>query len=323
MAPISYKAKAPGTLMLCGEHAVLQDKRAIVFAVDKWIYITLIPRLDNHVVIHSALGTIVFDLQTMTVQKPFEFVLTAILHFKAYLKSGFELTVTSEFSADVGLGSSAAVTVAMVMALSQLIHDTNTDPLYIFKTAQAIIRSVQGIGSGADAAASVYGGGIVYQQKPPYILKQLPYVLPLVVVYSGSKTPTPEAVQQVQRLQSQFPAVFQALYNTIDGAVFETAVQIEKENWQKVGMLLNIQQGFMQALGVTTPKLNSIINDLNAMSSIYGAKISGSGLGDCVIGIGNKNISNQRFIVPDMPGSQESIYEIPLSVSLMGACCNE
>ena len=32
--------------------------------------------------------------------------------------------------------------------------------------------------------------------------------------------------------------------------------------------------------------LDKLINQLNSSSSIYGSKISGSGLGDCVIGLG-------------------------------------
>ena len=54
------------------------------------------------------------------------------------------------------------------------------------------------------------------------------------------------------------------------------------------------QQGIMHALGVSTPLLDNLVNRLKKAEKIHGAKISGSGLGDCVIGIG-------EFPTPNFP----------------------
>ena len=75
---------------------------------------------------------------------------------------------------------------------------------------------------------------------------------------------------------------------------------------------MNIQQSLMNALGVGTPQLNHIINSLHKDPYIYGAKISGAGLGDCVIGLKNENFDQTLFpleCLPVMPALQGVAYE--------------
>jgi len=312
----SFSASAPGTLMLLGEHAVLNNKPAIVLAIDKRITVTLHSRVDQKILISSHLGQIEFELneiENFSNQNPFQFVCAAIQYFKEELKirnQGFELIIDSEFSPNYGLGSSAAVTVATVAVLLQLLSKSTET---LFEISRKIIRAVQGVGSGADVAASVYGGVIVYQQQPPYMIKKLDSALPLVVIYSGSKTPTPVVVKKVAALQNKYSEVINTLYDAIEHAVNQASVFIENQDWAGLGEVMNIQQGIMNALGVGTPVLNQLIDRLNSTPGIYGAKISGSGLGDCVIAIGaNEHVGADR--------SNRPIKKIPLSVSLQGVC---
>ncbi len=306
MAPISYKAKAPGSMMFFGEHAVLHHKQAIVFAIDRYVTVTLNVRTDQQLVIHSALGHYEKTLSEIKIDKPFQFVLAACLYFKNKLQQGFELTITSEFSDELGLGSSAAVTVATVAVLSQWLGLSND----IFLISKSIIQSVQGVGSGADVAASVYGGILVYQMDPPYVVKQFIVDLPLVTIYSGSKTPTPEVIQKVESVRQKYPEIFQALFETIEECTQAAIPFIETEAWESLGELMNIQQGLMNALGVGTPILNDLVDQLLNNPKIYGAKISGSGLGDCIIGLGQRTNST----VFKNPG----VKEIAVGVSRQG-----
>jgi mevalonate kinase len=327
--------------MLMGEHAVLQNKPALVVAIDHRIKVTLIPRTDNQVIIKSALGTLQVSLEDCPIQEPFQYILAAILFFKDKLKFGFELTVTAEFPSDVGFGSSAAVTVALVSVLLQvterdekIIKESekegdkqppvktalNEERLKkIFIICKTVILKVQGMGSGADVAASVYGGMVVYQQNPPYIIKQLPYLPPLVAVYAGFKTPTVSVIKQVMAAQHKYPSLYEKIYDAIEQCVFLALNAIQKEDWSMLGELFNIHQGLMNALDVSMPILNQIIDRLKANATISGAKISGSGLGDCVIGLGT--------LSPDLKEvfsgfSEDSVSKrvriIPIQASLQG-----
>ena len=320
MAHKSFSASAPGTLMLFGEHAVLHHKPAIVLAIDKRIRVRLDARRDQKILITSQLGHIIFELkeiENILNQKPFQFVSAAIQYFKMALKTkpvGFELIIDSEFSSDCGLGSSAAVTVAVVAVLLQWLSKTTES---LFEISRTIIRSVQGVGSGADVAASVYGGVMVYQQQSPYRIKKLDCLLDLVLIYSGSKTPTPTVIKQVAVLHKKYPDLINTLYDAIESVVNRAAVLIEHQDWAGVGELMNIQQGLMNALGVGTPLLNQLIDWLKSLPGIYGAKISGAGLGDCVIAISAK--ASVGAGIEAIPSEfSNSIKKIPVSVSCQG-----
>lgn len=114
----AVKASAPGSLMLMGEHAVLRGQPAIVCAINKRMTIALTPRADRTVRLHSALGEHETTLDDLAPNESFRFVLGAIRACRADFQQGFELDIRSGMSHQMGLGSSAAVTVATLAALA-------------------------------------------------------------------------------------------------------------------------------------------------------------------------------------------------------------
>ena len=150
--------------MLMGEHAVLYGRRALVAAVHRRIRVRLEPRADGQVRIASALGEIEVPLGRFKTQTPFRFVMAALRRYEERLPSGFDLRIESDFPHDVGLGSSAAVTVATCAVLERWTGTaTYARPWDLFRQGREIIREVQGLGSGADVAASVFGGILSYR----------------------------------------------------------------------------------------------------------------------------------------------------------------
>lgn len=286
----SYKVSAPGSLMLFGEHAVLQRKHALVGAIDKRITVELIPRDDQIIKIDSnSLGTLELTLDHSTpieIKEPFQFVLQAINQLCDKLPSGFNLQITSEFSHQVGLGSSAAVTVATLAALKLWLEQKELDLMQLFFAGKEVINLVQGVGSGADVAASVFGGVVAYRTTP-LLIERIATALPLVTVYSGNKLATKTVVLQVDRLRSKHINIFENLYDTIDRCAVEAVDAIKAEDWEKLGDIMDIHQGLQDALGVNNKTLANIIFALRKHKAILGAKISGSGLGDCVIALGS------------------------------------
>src|SRR5690348_13669022 len=140
---MQFKASAPGSLMLLGEYAVLYGKHAIVCAVDKRISVTLTPRGDDRIEIKSPLGFYATDLYQLKVEKPFHFVLGVLKHYQAKMKRGCDIEIVSEFSDKVGLGSSAAVTVATIAALVTWLN-IRVSPFDLMRQARTVVRQVQG-----------------------------------------------------------------------------------------------------------------------------------------------------------------------------------
>jgi mevalonate kinase len=269
--------------MLFGEHAVLHGRRALVCAVERRIHVTLSPRTDDVIAIASTLGPWRTDRRAPEGPAPLRFVIAAI-RAAGELSSGFDLVIESAIDPTIGFGSSAAVTVAVAAALDQW-RRGRVDAEALFAQCRATVRAVQGRGSGADVAASTLGGLVLYRAEPSE-LRRLPMVHPLTAVYSGAKTPTPQAVAAVEARRQRMPEVFERVFDAMDSCSGAAAVAAEAGDWRRVGALMDVGQGLLAALGVDTPALANAVFALRAQPSILGAKISGAGLGDCAVGFG-------------------------------------
>ncbi len=280
------EVSAPGSLMLCGEHAVLHGQTAIACAVNKRINVKLVPRNDDTFVIHSAIGTYQGEVKEPKIDSRFLFIIEAVKLLQP--SGGFELDIISEFSHQVGLGSSAAVTVAVCTALS-LFNGEDPCNERLFDIALQCVLNIQGKGSGSDLAASVYGGIVslkVTEESQREVGKLNCELPPLGLYYCGYKMKTPAVIELVNQKCSQAPALYRSLYKLMGETSLQATVAICANNWTKTGQLFNFYQGLMDALGVNDSTLAQIIYSLRQDPEVYGSKISGSGLGDCVISLG-------------------------------------
>ncbi|MFN7096830.1 MAG: mevalonate kinase, partial [Gammaproteobacteria bacterium] len=149
----------------------------------------------------------------------------------------------------------------------------------IMQSARAVVRHVQGRGSGADVAASTFGGVVAYRQDDlvPQVLTSLPA---LTAVYCGYKTTTPEVIKFVMDRFHDQPDKLADLYQQMDVYSNQAVIAWQHEDWSAVGRLMNQQFLLQQSLGISDDALDHIVKVLQQQPTCYGAKISGSGLGD-------------------------------------------
>lgn len=271
--------------MIMGEHAVLHGKTAIVAAIDQTITVKLTPRKDDKITLNSQLfGEYQTQLPISTIEKPYNFVLAVIQLYQNHFKSGLDLLIESDIDPQLGLGTSAAVTVSTLQCLAQWTQQSLTKET-CHQQAHTIIQQQQGQGSGADAAASCFGGILAYQMDP-YQYIPLKYRPPMQLFYAGYKTPTADVIQFVRQRQQQFPQIYQTIYNTMDQCCQHAITAWQAQDWNTVAELMKIHQACQAALGTSDPHLNHMIDKLQSIDGILAAKISGSGLGDCVVALG-------------------------------------
>ncbi|OGF98723.1 mevalonate kinase [Candidatus Gottesmanbacteria bacterium RBG_16_38_7b] len=264
------KTSAAGKLMLLGEHAVVYGYPCLVTAINKKITVSIkkIPSQD-------------IQLNSPIAPKSVYVAASVSKFFQKYkFKSGLSITTTSEFLPTLGLGSSSAVTVATLKALAQL-FEIQLNKSQLFDLAVSVVRSIHSQASGFDVASAVYGGTIYYQIGKPVI--QLPHRhLPLLVIYSGTKADTSSIVARVAALKVKNPAKVNNIFKSIASLVDKAKNAYLKSDWPTLGKLFNQNHQLLIKLGVSTDKLDSLVNTaLN--NGAYGAKLSGAGQGDCVI----------------------------------------
>ena len=273
--------------MILGEHAVLHGHPAIVSAVSQRISVLVTTYKAGRALIHSAIAEREMALDAINVSAPLDFIGTVIQEYAGQLEAGLEMTITADMPPDIGFGSSAAVTVAGIAAIQAMLGHA-LSPTELHERCLACIRQVQGRGSGADVAASVYGGMLLYQADPVSvdILKES---APLTVAWSGSKEKTQDVVAHVEALREQQTGLVDALYSVAGDLSRQAADAIRERDWELLGECTNAGQEIMKAIGVSNEHLDSIVQEMREAPDIHGAKISGAGLGDCIIGIGNVN----------------------------------
>lgn len=279
-------ASAPGSLMLLGEHAVLEGHPAVVAAINQRITVHVSRRKDRHIAIVSGLGSFEGSLEALSQDLRFRFVHASLNRLWPNLATGVSVEIESPMSATKGFGTSAAVTVACMSALRSLAAITLPVQEQLHD-AVAVIHAVQGRGSGADAAASLLGGIVEHRTDPlaAHVLNRDP--LALTAVYCGYKTPTPEVIRLVQERFAERPTEKAALFEKMGAMARDGAKAFADKDLAAAGACMRQGQRILEALGLSTPELADILRLLELSPAIDGAKISGSGLGDCAVGLGH------------------------------------
>ncbi|MBE8215323.1 MAG: mevalonate kinase [Endozoicomonadaceae bacterium] len=279
---------APGSIIIMGEHAVLHQQPAIVCAINKRIRVKLTSRTDQYIEVYSTFGYLKTTLNAFTKHENYRFIRAILMQFKKMCETGLTVHIeTDSLSHHQGLGSSGALTVALISALYQLNRQTiSSDNL--FKEAYHIVKTVQGVSSGIDIAASVYGGLLHYQCQP-LAIKPLPHFsLPLALYYIGYKTSTQHVLEHIQPIQTCLPYLLIDLYALMGQCTQIAQAAILKKDLKKLGLCFNFYHGLLDTLGVNDQLISQLIYTLRQQSTLYGVKISGSGLGDCVLALGQK-----------------------------------
>lgn len=290
MTETCFQTSAPGSTMILGEHAVLAGHTALVAALAPRLTITWTVNPGTQVSIHSALaqyqGTWAQLAETRLQNTPLHWVGHALISMAqahpTLQHCSLELQIDSQLDPTQGLGSSAALVANLVTGLHALTHQSQA-PAALFAQGLAWIHHQQGRGSGADLIASLMGGLVHFQPGKPPTWQRLEAPLVFSLAYSGYKTPTAEVLAWVEDQWRTQPQALQQLYQRM-GAVTEKAYRA-LHNHQPDVFLQSIEmyQTLMVQLGVHTPALAEAITTLKQYHQV--AKISGSGLGDCALGL--------------------------------------
>jgi phosphomevalonate kinase len=222
---------APGKLFLLGEYAVLEGAPALLTAVDARVRVRVEPadapawRLDAPDLGIRGLmlgtdGTLPdgLDAGTRESLRVFDAVRAAVADRsgrqgsirRPSLAVGIDSSALRAGGHKLGLGSSAAVAVALTAALAR-VAGLELDRGEVFDLANAAHRAAQGgSGSGGDVAASTYGGLLRYIRDTTPTPLAWPADLTMLVVVTGTGSSTTDLVGRVADYAARDPAGYRA-----------------------------------------------------------------------------------------------------------------
>lgn len=287
----SITASAPGKLMLTGSYAVVHGRPTVVTAVDQRLYVTVEENgKDTFHLQAPDLGLksytkTIDELGTRDLPKAVRFIETLYKIFleKHPQQNGINVTTKSDFSSSFGFGSSSAVTVAFAKALTTL-YKVELTKHELFDLCYQTVLKVQGVGSGFDIAAAIWGGTIKYVT-PAKVIEEIKISdLPMVVGYTGVKADTPTLIRIVNSNLERYPDKINAIFDEI-GRISDNLVEALQENdLQAVGKLFNDHQQEVRSLGVSSIELEKLIH-ASLEAGALGATLSGAGGGDCMVAV--------------------------------------
>jgi len=265
---MTVKVSAPGKLMLFGEHAVVYGYPCIVTTVSSKIHVEA-ENTKNEFKVEAPQS------------KDTTFVKETVKLFCEKYKVDNKILIRTygDFSSKFGLGSSSAVTVATIMALSNL-YEIEISKKEIFDLGYKVVHTIQKVGSGFDVASATYGGTIYFLNGGKVIEPLSVKNLSLVIGYSGSKASTTKIVKD---LKPDFK-----IFDEIRKIVEEAKIALVSADWKITGELINQNHHLLKKLGVSTQKLDKMC-EAAVLSGAYGAKLSGAGGGDCMIALVSEN----------------------------------
>ncbi len=301
---MTVRASAPGKAILFGEHSVVYGKPAIAVAVDKKAIVTIkegttddiqvkIPDLDVYGLIDMVKGTVIPKDENFSEVFPsynagiLDYIQNALsfsefkLDDNEFNDQGLDITVDLEIPIGAGLGSSAAITVATIAAAARYTnHELTLEKLA--KMAHQVELTVQGSASPLDTTLSTFGGFSYFTHKEGAVKLQTRMEMSLVVGYTSKPGNTGELIKKVKKLRQNHPNIINPILDTMETVVNQARQSIIKGEEEKVGELMNINQGLLDALGVNTIELSKLVYQARNAGAI-GSKLTGAGGGGSII----------------------------------------
>lgn len=293
--PIEVTARAPGKAILFGEHAVVFGKPAIAVAVKRHTHITITPRTDQKIYVEAAgLGvTGYLDLEEEAINTPttkfetglLKYVLKALKTIQEKTKnriSSLYVAVKIDMPVGSGLGSSAAVTVATLAAAARY-YGLELTLEEVAKLSHQVELEVQGAASPIDTILSTYGGAIYLSPDAESVVKlPIDMDLPLVIGHTRRESNTGKLVLGVRRRRDKYPQIIDPVLESIAEVTEEARSVLQEGDKERLGELMNINQGLLDALGVNTDGLSLMVY-LARENGALGSKITGAGGGGSII----------------------------------------
>lgn len=207
---------------------------------------------------------------------------------KEVTSQAFVLSIESTIPAERGMGSSAAVSVAVVRAIFDFFK-TPLSNATLWDIVQGAETISHGNPSGVDTATTSGTHPVFFQKEQELQTLELDMPAYLVIADSGVTGNTKQAVHHVSTLQERIidPTTNETgsdAVQSIGAIVQDTKTAIETKDPLKLGQLMTSNHDRLKKLGVSHDIIEALVSTAHENHAL-GAKVTGGGLGGCMIAL--------------------------------------
>ena len=279
--PRSY---ASGKIILLGEHAVVYGRPALAApiplavearVVDSADTVLLVPRWG----IEQRIPPLSENPQGVAG------ILALLLERLDLASRALTIEAFPNVPRAMGLGGSSALAVAVIRALSDHFKlDLSNER--INKLAFECERAAHGTPSGVDNTIATYGSTLLFENNgsPSFQEVRPARSVSIAIGISGKESLTATTVAQVRQARERQPERYERIFDQIGDLTRAGTEALQDGAYQELGELMNLCQGYLNALQVSTPELEELIHIARRCGAV-GAKLTGGGGGGSVIAL--------------------------------------
>ncbi|HXF85415.1 MAG TPA: mevalonate kinase [Anaerolineales bacterium] len=305
-------ASAPGKIILFGEHAVVYGRPALAVPVTQvHADVEISDSARPGVWIHAPQVDLHTELTTLPSDHPIASVIYNFLSPSRRSPSpsrrdkGLNIHITSTIPVASGLGSGAAVTVALIRALSTHLNHPLTDE-EVNALAYEIEKLHHGTPSGIDNTVVTYGRPVYFVKGQPIEIFKVGKPFTIVIGDTGTPAPTKESVGDVRKLWEADRNKWEKVFDQIGAIVKEAREKIESGKWKELGSLMNNNHTLLQEMTVSSPELDKLIEAARKAGAL-GAKLSGGGRGGNMIALVEPDKANDIAFALTAAGAKQTL----------------
>ena len=277
------RSSACGKVILLGEHAVVYGRPAIALPIPLAVEASvrkggagvqlIIPRWGLEQKIKPNLTQGIHG------------ILNTVLSSLALAGQAMTIEVMPHVPRAMGLGGSSALAVAVIRALDRA-YGLSLGDAAVNRLAFQCERAAHGTPSGIDNTVATYGAPLLFENAngPAFRELKLPESLPLVIGMTGRESLTATTVARVRTAWEGHKTRYEAIFEQMGQLTRAATEALGNARFQELGQLMNLCQGYLNALQVSTPELEELIH-LSRANGALGAKLTGGGGGGAMIAL--------------------------------------
>jgi hydroxymethylglutaryl-CoA reductase len=273
-----------GKIVLLGEHAVVFGKHALAAPIALSIWARVQEASVQEVQLMIPSWGVEGHLRHNDAQNTLHSSLNLILTRLNLPARNLIIEVFPEIPRAVGLGSSGALAVAVIRALS-LHFRLNLPDTAVDALAFEVEKLAHGTPSGVGNTVATYGKLLLFDAAHgKHQTLQVKAPVQVVVGFTGVESLTAKMVAQVSLRAQRSPALYQKLFADIDALTLAGAEALQAGRLEELGELININHGLLGALQVSSWETEELVG-IARQNGALGAKLTGSGGGGAVLAL--------------------------------------
>ena len=279
---------APGKFILFGEHSVVYGHPAIAVPVlevnARAVISALVGKPSSTIQIKDP----AFNLDGFLKDLPFNHAVNqsielTLKELNIETHPAFKLQLSSSIPLASGMGSGAAISVAIIRAVSTFLGK-KLDNEIVNKIAFEVEKIHHGTPSGIDNTVVTYQQPVFYVKGQPIEKLEVENAFNFLIADTGEKSSTAVTVADVRKSWEANQEKYNSLFKSCGEIATQAKEVLKTSDIERLGELMNNNHQLLQEMEVSSPKLDEFTQVANS-SGAFGAKMSGGGRGGIMIAL--------------------------------------